>query len=188
MLTGRGYFDRSNKLWYELWCPRNSQLYTAPKIVGPEIASRGEFTLCKEQLFINNKLKALILRDDVNEQLEYILGLLNSSLLGKLHRLIAPPKGGGFFEVKTRVMSRLPIRTIDFSNPTEKAQHDKLVALVENMLELQRKHHEARMERDKELYERQIKMVDVQIDWLVYDLYGLTEEEVKVVEMGSGKK
>jgi len=60
--------------------------------------------------------------------------------------------------------------------------HDNLVALVDTMLELQEKYHEARMEQDKELYERQIKMVDVQIDRLVYDLYGLTEEEVKVVE------
>ena len=50
------------------------------------------------------------------------------------------------------------------------------------MLELQKKHHEARMERDKELYERQIKIVDAQIDRLVYDLYGLTEEEVKAVK------
>ena len=69
-----------------------------------------------------------------------------------------------------------------FSNPAEKAQHDKLVALVDSMLELQKKHHEARMERERELYERQIKIVDAQIDRLVYDLYGLTEEEVKVVE------
>ena len=38
------------------------------------------------------------------------------------------------------------------------------------------------MGRDKELYERQIKIVDTQIDRLVYDLYGLTEEEIKVVE------
>jgi hypothetical protein len=52
------------------------------------------------------------------------------------------------------------------------------------MLELQKKHHEARMDRDKELYERQIKIVDTQIDRLVYDLYGLAEEEVKVVEGG----
>jgi hypothetical protein len=37
-------------------------------------------------------------------------------------------------------------------------------------------------ERDKELYERQIKIVDTQIDRLVYDLYGLTEGEIKVVE------
>jgi len=38
------------------------------------------------------------------------------------------------------------------------------------------------MERDKEIYERQIKIVDAQIDGLVYDLYGLTEEEIKVVK------
>jgi len=37
------------------------------------------------------------------------------------------------------------------------------------------------MEQDKELYERQIRIVDAQIDRLVYDLYGLTEEEVKEV-------
>ena len=37
------------------------------------------------------------------------------------------------------------------------------------------------MERDKELYERQIRIVDTQIDGLVYDLYGLTKEDVKVV-------
>jgi len=54
--------------------------------------------------------------------------------------------------------------------------------LVENTLELQKKHHDAKMDRDKELYERQIRIIDAQIDRLVYDLYGLTEEEVKVVE------
>ena len=50
------------------------------------------------------------------------------------------------------------------------------------MLEQQKKHQEARMEQDKELYGRQIKMVDAQIDRLVYDLYGLTEEEIEIVE------
>jgi Tfp pilus assembly PilM family ATPase len=38
------------------------------------------------------------------------------------------------------------------------------------------------MEQDKELYERQIWVVDKQIDKLVYDLYRLTEEEIEVVE------
>jgi hypothetical protein len=80
------------------------------------------------------------------------------------------------------MVRNLPIKTINFSNPTEKAQHDKLVALVDNMLELQNKYREARMERDKELYERQIRIVDKQIDGLVYELYGLTDDEVKVVE------
>ena len=50
------------------------------------------------------------------------------------------------------------------------------------MLNLQKKYDEVRMARDKELYERQMNIVDVQIDRLVYDLYGLTEGVVKVVE------
>ena len=50
------------------------------------------------------------------------------------------------------------------------------------MLELQKKHQDTRMEQDKELYERPIRIVDAQIDRLVYDLYGLTEEEIEVVE------
>jgi hypothetical protein len=35
------------------------------------------------------------------------------------------------------------------------------------MLELHKKYHDARIERDKELYERQIRIVDAQIDKLV---------------------
>jgi Tfp pilus assembly PilM family ATPase len=38
------------------------------------------------------------------------------------------------------------------------------------------------MEQDKELYERQIKFADTQIDRVVYDLYGLTQEEIEIVE------
>ena len=51
-----------------------------------------------------------------------------------------------------------------------------------NMLELQKKYHDARRDRDKELYERQIKVEDNQIDRLIYDLYGVTEGEVEIVE------
>ena len=50
------------------------------------------------------------------------------------------------------------------------------------MLELQNKDHDARRDSDNELYERQIKLVDTQIDRLVYDLYGLTDEEIEIVE------
>jgi hypothetical protein len=71
---------------------------------------------------------------------------------------------------------------MDFSNPTEKAQHDKRTSLVNKMLKHHKKYRGARMERDKEIYERQIMIVDTQIDRLVYDLYGLTDEEIKVVE------
>jgi hypothetical protein len=182
LLKGRAYFDRSNKHWFELWCPRKPHLYTSPKIVGPEIAIQGEFTLNREQLFVNNKLKVLIPREGVDEQIEYLLGLLNSSLLVYLHRSIAPPKGGGFFEVKTGVMNKLPIRTIDFDDPKDVARHDKMVALVERMLDLHKKLAAAEIPDDKELYQRQIEATDRHIDALVYELYELTEEEIEVVE------
>ena len=53
---------------------------------------------------------------------------------------------------------------------------------TKNMFELQKKYHDARMEQDKAIYKRQIRIVDTQIDRRVYDLYGLTEDEVKEVE------
>jgi adenine-specific DNA-methyltransferase len=53
------------------------------------------------------------------------------------------------------------------------------------LLRLQNKYNEAMMERDKELYERQIKISDAQIDKLIYELYGLAEEEIKLIERAS---
>ena len=35
---------------------------------------------------------------------------------------------------------------------------------------------------DKKLYQRQIEATDAEIDALVYELYGLTEEEIAMVE------
>jgi uncharacterized membrane protein len=83
---------------------------------------------------------------------------------------------------KTATWVTTTISSIDFSNFGEVAKHDKLVALVDHMLELQKKYHDARMEQDKELYERQIKIVDAQIDKMVYGLYGLTDEEIGIIE------
>ena len=85
-------------------------------------------------------------------------------------------------------MKIVPIRTIDFSSPSETAQHDKLITLVEKMLELQKKHHEVRMARDKEIYERQIKIVGAQIDRLVYDLYGLTVGRLRLWKVQSNER
>jgi hypothetical protein len=94
---------------------------------------------------------------------KYILGLINSRLLSWWYgRAFTSPTN------YIREFEILPIRTIDFSNPEEVAKHDKLVSLVDNMLELQKKYHGARMEIDKGLYEGQIKIVDAQIDRLVY--------------------
>ncbi len=50
------------------------------------------------------------------------------------------------------------------------------------MLELQEGMAAARIERERSVIGHQIEATDRQIDRLVYELYGLTEEEIKVVE------
>jgi type I restriction-modification system DNA methylase subunit len=182
VLKGRGYFEKSSKSWYELWCQRESALYVQQKIVGPEIANKGEFTLTKKHLFVNNKLKAIVLNKDIPEALEYVLGLLNSQLLTHLHRLIAPPKGNNYFEVKTRILGRLPIRRINFSEPADKARHDRMVALVEQMLAAKKQLAGVQSDKDKDFYTNRCDGLDRQIDALVYDLYALTSAEIKIVE------
>ena len=165
-----------------LAAPRDPKIFEAPeKIVCRQTGDQIICTLIDNKFICRNNLH-IILPQDCNYNLKYILGILNSSFCDFCYRAINPEKGEALAEIKKQHLGQLPIRTIDFSNPAEKTQHDKLVSLVENMLELQKKHHEARMEQDKELYERQIKVVDTQIDGLVYDLYGLTEKEIRMVE------
>ena len=59
--------------------------------------------------------------------------------------------------------------------------HDRMVTLVEQMIELH-KRQAAASASDRELYQRQIDATNREIDRLVYNLYGLTEEEIAVVE------
>ena len=58
-------------------------------------------------------------------------------------------------------------------------------ALVERMLDLHKRLAEVRTEHDKEVPRRQIAAPDDEIDRLVYELYGLTEAEIEVVEGSS---
>ena len=57
-----------------------------------------------------------------------------------------------------------------------------MVALVEAMLDLHRKLAAAVTDQEKTVLQRQIVATDRQIDRLVYELYGLTEEEIGIVE------
>jgi hypothetical protein len=172
---------------YGPWLARNwknKTFYETPKIAIREAGNRIIANIDFETRYFLSSLYAIYPKSDENKlSLLYLLGILNSRLATYYVTLIAfNLTKGAFTKVRTNQLARLPIPIINFDDSEDVAKHDKLVALVDNMLKLQQKHHEMRMEQDKELYERQIMMVDAQIDRLVYDLYGLTEEEVKVVE------
>ena len=57
-----------------------------------------------------------------------------------------------------------------------------MVALVERMLDLDERVRAAAIPAEKKLYQRQIEATDAEIDTLVYELYGFTEEEIAIVE------
>ena len=57
-----------------------------------------------------------------------------------------------------------------------------MVALVERMLDLHKRLHGAGSDSEREVLQRQVEATDRQIDALVYELYGLTADEVAVVE------
>ncbi|HSK74761.1 MAG TPA: hypothetical protein VK892_23890 [Pyrinomonadaceae bacterium] len=85
-------------------------------------------------------------------------------------------------KIKNIYIEQFSIRTINFADQNEKAAHDKMVALVEQMLEAKKNLQTARSDRDKEFYQDRCNALDRQIDRLVYDLYSLTPEEIEIVE------
>ena len=78
------------------------------------------------------------------------------------------------------------LHTINFSNPADKACHDRMVVLFTQMLDLNKKLLEVRLEQEKMMLSRQIGAMGAAINKRVYELYRLTEEEIAVVE-GEGK-
>jgi type I restriction-modification system DNA methylase subunit len=136
-----------------------------------------------EQLFATDGAYLFAVKDDVN--CNYILGIVNSGLMRFLYRLAATETNRVLAQVKPTILGTLPVRAIDAHNPVDKARHDKIVALVDRMLELNKQKHSGRLAPSQvERVDREIAATDAEIDDLVYDLYGITDEERKIIEGG----
>ena len=112
----------------------------------------------------------------------YVLGIINSPLLFKYLVSIGTSLRGGYIRFWTQYIEQLPIRVIDFADPADQERHDRMVALVEEMLALHWRLAAARTEHEQTNLQRQIDATDRRIDRFVYDLYNLTEEEIRIVE------
>jgi hypothetical protein len=135
-----------------------------------------------EQKYLGLTDTTVLFESEQPEDLRYFLSLLNSRLLTFRFRYIGKLKSGGILEYFWNGVSKLPIRRINFSNPEDVAKHDKLVALVDRMLELNKKKNALPPSSERERIEREIAVTDERIDEMVYGLYGLTEEEIRMVE------
>lgn len=121
---------------------------------------------------------------DRSPDISYVMGLLNSTLIATYWKNRFYDQRDRFPKIKGTYLKQLPIRHTDFSDPEEKARHDRIVSLVEQMLEA-KKVGAAASGHAAEIAARKCAALDRQIDALVYDLYGLTDDEIKLVEDAS---
>jgi hypothetical protein len=120
--------------------------------------------------------------------LRYLLGLLNSQLINYYFTTTYGGNAlqGGYLRIGPPQLKTIPIRTCDLSKKADKSSHDRLVALVDQMLSLHKSLAAAQSPSNKESLQGQIDSTNSQIDRLVYDLYGLSEREVKLVDGATG--
>jgi adenine-specific DNA-methyltransferase len=146
--------------------PRHSAGYDAPeKIVIRQTGDSLVAALDNQQFIVRDNLYTIVPRDGRTD-LRFILGLLNSRLLNWFYqKALNPEEGEALAQVKRGHLARLPIAC------TNKTGENHLVKLVDRIIATKRKNPAA----DTSALEREI-------DEAVYALYGLTPEEIKIVE------
>lgn len=134
------------------------------RIVTPEISDRNNFVLTN-RFAGNTKTYHIVLKAQAEVNYHFVLGLLNSRLLQFFYCAITAPMAGGFFAYKTQFLKSIPIRNDD------NLAMRSIVAIVQKILAAKKRDSGA----DTTAWERQI-------DCYVYELYGLTQEEIRTVE------
>ena len=124
-----------------------------------------------------------ILQVQNDYDLNFLLGIINSRLVSWYFlRKSQVAQRDDFPKIVLKETRTLPIPFIDTQNQKAKDRHDRLVQLVEQMLSLHRSLATSKTQHENTVLQNQIDATDWQIDQLVYELYGLTEDEIKIVE------
>jgi len=162
--------------WYELQQPQYAYIkhFEGPKIVFPDIATAPRFALDEKGFYGSNTMYFIPIRD------VFLLGLLNSKLAYfYFHKVCAGLEGKN--ETYLRFFGQY-LEDFPVPKAANKSLHGQLVRLVEKMLAMTPKLRGATAESEKAALHNAITTTDAEIDRLVYELYGLTEEEIKIVE------
>ena len=165
--------------------PKPERYFIGKRLLLRELISR-QFQLQAVKVsdaFVTNKSMQSILPLSNGPELDFLLGIINSRLISWyfLKRSNIAQRDD-FPKIVLKESRSLPIRPINFSIPSDKSLHDKMVNYVSSMLDLHKKLPLAKTDHEKTIIQRQIDGTDRRIDELVYELYGLTEEEIKIVE------
>ena len=158
---------------YGLHRSRDQKFFEGEKIISLRKTSKPCFTYTDFPCYVSQTYFIIkINRID----LKYLTGILNSKVINfwLYHK---GKKQGDQLQIDKEPLLEIPI-----FKTNDKNIHDKLISLVDQMLDAQKLYHNAKTENDKKLYKQKIDLIDKDIDRLVYGLYGLTEEEIKIVE------
>jgi hypothetical protein len=156
--------------------PRTPEFFFRPKLaIRKIIGMKLHGTLIEEAVALDQSIYIIISKTDNIDELKHILGILLSSICSWYlkNKYSIYDKLYPWFTKKQ--LSAFPIKEKD----------PRMVSLVERMLSLHKQLPDAGTPHEKTALQRQIEVTDGQIDALVYELYGLTEEEIEIVEAAS---
>jgi hypothetical protein len=190
VLDGKN-INRYRKAWpgiyvrYGDWLhrKRDEKYFLNEKILIRQIGAAPIATFDDTGLYTLNTIYNLV--NVSGYSLRYLLGIVNSKLGRWFWSQVNSDFKSLFPKIKKAQLESIPIHSIELADSAAKATHDRLVKLVEQMLALQNQLAAARTPQEQTALTRQIAATDTQIDRLVYDLYGLTEEEISIVEESS---
>lgn len=179
-IRGCWYYDEDDK---DLLKYRNQmKKFYRPKIVAQRIVAHIKdhikitSAFDEEGLFTFNTVTNIIVENKEYDP-QFILLLLNSKLIQYYtYKFIYQNaiRSMDFYEAYAK---QIPVPKVN------KKTQQKIVESVNQMLSLYKKLHEGKPAgNEKERLEQQIKQIDWQIDDEIYKLYGITEEEKKVIE------
>jgi tRNA1(Val) A37 N6-methylase TrmN6 len=173
---------RGNYVKYGNWLhrKRDEKYFLNPKIIIRQIGATPVATLDEEYYYTLNTIYNLIGTSE--HSLKFLLAIINSALGQWFWTKQNSDYKTLFPKIKKTQIESVPILKIDFSNPADKARHDRMVELVEQMLAAKKQLAGAQSDKDKDFYTNRCDGLDRQIDALVYDLYALTPAEIQIVE------
>ena len=156
--------------WWELRACEYYKEFEKPKIIVPSIAKKASYTFDTHKFYSNDKTSILPSSDF------YLLGVLNSKVSDFYLKSIASTKRGGYFEYKPMYVSAVPIIE------TDKETREQIVKHVNNIRSLNKHLQTTKLEIQRQQIQRTIDHTEKKIDELVYRLYGLSEEEIEIIE------
>jgi Type II restriction enzyme, methylase subunits len=169
---GKGLFNRDDQgdYWWELRpCDYYSE-FEKEKIVWQEMSHEPSFAYDDKKFYTNQTAYIM-----TGKNLKFILGLLNSKISKWYMQSLAYSLSEGAQRWIKQYVEQLPLPPI-----TKENQHiaDQIVQKVDQILTLtQSKDYDTNQEK-----QQHVKRLEHEIDQLVYQLYNLTEEEIKIIE------